>query len=134
MAAPLASTPTSEDAKVSNATPAIGRSPARSTSSVISPVTSSTTWSGSMIEVPSAAVVKACRVFDLGRIGRAVASNSDPRLAVEPTSSANTKGGVTRTSPIAKVLLAMPEPKLSAWRHGPQWAHGQRINSGASSG
>ena len=60
-APPSASTPTREDAKESSPTPptrpaSSGRSHTRSRISVISP----TTWSGSITDVPSDAVVNSC--------------------------------------------------------------------------
>lgn len=92
MARPSASTPTSDDANVSIATPAMG-APTASVQKLMHRRISSATWSGSIVDVPSLSVVNACCTFVLElRSGSPRTSYTPARVPVLPTSIASTSG------------------------------------------
>ena len=75
--------------------------------------TSSTTPSGSITEVPSAAVVNWCATLHLPpAAGRPAASYTSPRVAVEPTSTASTSGSAAARDTLVISLLCLPQPAI----------------------
>ncbi len=101
---------TSEEAKVSSATPRMRPVSAGSAlSSSSSPAISSAIWSASISDVPSSATMKLCGTLTRPRIGRPALSKSAAREAVEPTSMARTRGSRASARVIWNWLLISSE-------------------------